>query len=503
MEIRAVKGAIQDAQIDTLILGVTQGDSLDEVTELVDAALSGAIKDLMSGGDFSGKSGEEAILYPRGAIPARRVLLLGLGERDDLSLEVIRRAAANGLRKANAVKAAQVMTLFLYLANIATLSVEATARVIAEGARLALYQYHGQKSDDAPEMTIQTVDLLVFSESDLDAAQAGIDTGLAMAEGVTVTRDLVNLPPNVCTPIHMATIAEQIAKDAGLKVEILDEAKMRELKMGALLAVAQGSDTPPRFIILEHNADKASELDTVVLVGKGVTFDTGGYSLKTRDGMIGMKADMAGGAAVIGAMRAIAALEVPLHVVGLVPAADNMVSGNAYRPQEVVVASNGTSIEVISTDAEGRMLLADALVYAKRYEPSAVIDIATLTGSCMIALGAQAAGLFSDNDALRDVLTKAAEITHERVWPLPVYKEYAKSLESETADTKNSGDRWGGASVAALFLSNFVDYPAWAHLDIAGMAANAKDIPYAPKGATGYGVRLLAEFTRQWSQRSN
>ena len=277
---------------------------------------------------------------------------------------------------------------------------------------------------------------------------------------------------------------------------------MVALKMGALLAVAQGSDTPPRFIILEHNGERADELDTIVLVGKGVTFDTGGYSLKSKEGMARMKTDMAGAAAVIGTMRAIGELGVELHVVGLAPAADNMIGSHAYRPQEVFTASNGVTIEIVSTDAEGRMLLADALVYASRYQPAAVVDIATLTGACAVALGKVAAGLFSTDDALRERLLAAAKASNEKLWPLPLFPEYEKSIESETADIKNSSsDRAAGVGSSATFLKHFVDYPAWAHIDMAGLASDIKDIPYVPeRGASGFGVRLLTEFVRRWKR---
>jgi leucyl aminopeptidase len=297
----------------------------------------------------------------------------------------------------------------------------------------------------------------------------------------------------------MADIAKQLAGEMGFRAGSLDDEDMADLGMGALLAVARGSDTPPHLIVMEHNADHAGELDTIVLVGKGVTFDTGGYSLKSREGMATMKGDMAGAAAVIGAMRAIAALEVPLHVVGLAPAADNMISGHAYRPQEVVIASNGVTIEIISTDAEGRMLLADALVYAGRFQPAAVVDIATLTGTCAAALGGVAAGVFSTDDALLERLQSAAAATAEKLWPLPLFPEYEEAIKSETADVKNSGGRSGGIGSSAIFLRHFTSYPAWAHIDMAGLAFEAKNNPYVPgKGATGFGVRLLTEFVRSW-----
>ena len=371
---------------------------------------------------------------------------------------------------------------------------------MTEGSLLALYDYRGQKTDDVPEAFPQTLELVIQNEGDVPPAEGGVAAGQAIAAGATLTRDLVNLPPNICTPSHLAEAATHVATEVGLNVEVLDQEQMAALGMGALLAVAQGSDAPPHLIILEHNADRADELDTIVLVGKGITFDTGGYSLKSREGMATMKGDMAGAAAVIGTMRAVGALGLPLHVVGLVPAADNMISGHAYRPQEVVTASNGVTIEIISTDAEGRMLLADALVYAGRFESAAVVDIATLTGTCAAALGGVAAGVFSTDEGLRDALIAAGEATAEKLWPLPLFPEYEKAIQSQTADVKNSGGRSGGIGASAIFLKRFVANPVWAHIDMAGLAFDAKDVAYVPgKGATGYGVRLLTEFVREWA----
>jgi leucyl aminopeptidase len=363
-----------------------------------------------------------------------------------------------------------------------------------------LYQYHGQKSSDAPDDLTGKFDLLT---TDVDTANTGINNGKAFAAGTSLARTRINLPPNIVTPVYLAEQAQAMAQEVGLTIQVLEKAQMQALKMGAILGVAQGSDYPPRFIIMEHNADKKDELDTIVLVGKGVTFDTGGYSLKTGDGMASMKADMSGGAAVIGAMRTIAELNPSVHVVGLVPAADNMVSGKAYRPQEVLTASNGKTIEIISTDAEGRLLLADALVYAQRYNPAAVLDIATLTGSMVVALGNATTGFYSNDDIVSEKLTIAGESTNEFAWRLPMHEEYGDSLQSDTADTKNSGGsagRAGGAGVAAHFLNHFVDYK-WAHIDMAGMIENKGKNPYQPKhSAKGYGSRLLAEFVRQWTE---
>jgi leucyl aminopeptidase len=377
----------------------------------------------------------------------------------------------------------------------------ALAQAVSEGALLGLYAYRGQKSGPNPEVFPEHLDLIIQDDKELSEAQQGVSAGQAIAAGVSLTRDLVNLPPNICTPLYMAETAAKTAETVGLRYEALNREQMERLGMGALLGVARGSDTPPRLIILEHNAGRADELATIVLVGKGVTFDTGGYNLKSAESMSRMKGDMAGAGAVIGAMHTIGGLGLPLHVVGLAPASDNMISGHAYRPQEVVTASNGTTIEIISTDAEGRMLLADALVYASRFNPSAVVDIATLTGTCAAALGRIAAGLFSTDDALRESLLAAADATDEKLWPLPLFPEYEKAIESDTADIKNSGGRTGGIGASAMFLKHFVDYPAWAHIDMAGLGFEAQDNPYVPgKGATGYGVRLLTEFVRGWGR---
>ncbi len=505
MEMKVIPGAIQESDADAIVINLFESAQPGGATKVVDDALGGAIGDLIEGGDFSGKAGQVAVLYPRGAIPARRVILAGLGPRDDFDADpadAVRRAAACAIQSARDLKAKRVASI-LHGAGTGGLPVEEAAQAATEGSLLGLYDYRGQKTDDAPNPLPETLELMIFNERDVDAAQRGTDAGLAIAAGVALARDLVNLPPNICTPIYMAEVAGEVAQAVGLRVEVLERKQMEMLKMGALLAVAQGSDAPPRFVILEHNAARADELDSVVLVGKGVTFDTGGYSLKSKEGMSKMKADMAGAAAVIGAMRAIGALDVPLHVVGLAPASDNMISGRAYRPQEVITASNGVTIEINSTDAEGRMLLADALVYAGRFQPAAVVDIATLTGACVTALGGGvAAGLFSTDDTLRDALLAAAGRTAEKLWPLPLFPEYEKSLESDTADIRNSGERTSGVGSSATFLKHFVAYPAWAHVDMAGMAREAKDNPYVPgKGATGFGVRLLTEFVQGWSQR--
>lgn len=507
MDIQIHVKPLIETDCDTILTFLVEGNAgYGGATDAIDKATNGAVTELTDAGDFTGKSGQIAVIYPRGAISAKRVVLVGLGKPEQFSAVALRRAVATGMQHARKIKAKRVATLLVRGGGDNALTVSQSAQAVTEGAVMGLYTYRGQKSDTTPQDEIDEFHILVFNQTDLADAQAGANRGKAYGEGAIMARNLVNTPPNICTPAYLAQRASDMAKAKGLRVEILEEGQMRALKMGALLGVAQGSGAihTPRFIILEHNADKAGTLPTVVLVGKGVTFDTGGYSIKTSEGMIGMKADMGGGGAVISAMSIIADLNVPLHVVGLVPAVENMISDKAYRPQDVLTASNGKTIEIISTDAEGRLILADALVYAKRYNPAAVVDIATLTGSCVVALGKAAAGLFATDDGVVNLLSQAGDFTEERVWRLPLYPEYDKAIESDTADMKNSGGAKNGVGTSAAFLKQFVDYPVWAHVDMAGTMLDAENNPTIPtKGATGYGARLLAYFTELWSQKSS
>ncbi len=500
MQVSLVFQAPHLAQADALILSLYEEEGLHKSPAAADAALGGAIAELLSTGDFTGKAAQVAVLYPRGALPARRLILVGLGKREALSLDGVRRAAALGVQKARELKAKSLASTLHGRGS--ALSAESCAQAYLEGALLGNYQYHGQKSSPPSPDLPESLALVLPEESlgDKEAVERGMKVGQIMGEATCLARTLANLPPNLCTPPYLAETAHQIAQKGGLKIEVLGRPEMEALKMGALLGVARGSAIPPQFIVLEHQPERAAEGKTLVLVGKGVTFDTGGYSLKPADSMVGMKHDMAGAAAVLGAMQAIAALGVPRHVVGLVPATFNLISGEAYLPSEVLTASNGVTIEVISTDAEGRLILADALVYAARYKPAAVIDIATLTGSVVVALGNAAAGLFSTDDQLREALLAAAEATGERLWALPLFSDYEKLIESKVADIKNSGGRQGGASIGAVFLKRFTDYPVWAHIDMAGMMEDLPNNPLYPSGASGYGARLLAEYVRRAAQ---
>ncbi len=497
MNLNVTQGNIQESTADTLIVNL-----FDDVTTpagatgAVDSALNGAISELIANGDLTGKAGEVGVLYPRGAISAKRVLVVGLGKRDKFDLEGVRKAAAAGVKRARDLKARHVATI-VHGAGIAGLDAQAAAQATAEASLLATYQYDAPKQREETPHEIESLTIVEFDKKKVKEIEKGVDTAVAICEGVILARNLVNLPPNVVTPTKMAETAHIIAATHGMHITVGGRKWAREHDMGAFLAVAQGAGEKPKFIVLEHNADR-DDLDTIVLVGKGITFDTGGISIKPADRMGDMKSDMGGAAAVLGAMKVVGALNLPLRIIGITPCTENMPDANAYRPADIITASNGKTIEIINTDAEGRMVLADGLVYAARYNPKAVIDLATLTGACVVALGSgTAAGMFSTDDGLRDKLLAAGTAVHERVWPLPLFPEYRKSIDSDVADILNSGGRFGGVGTSAIFLKEFTDYP-WVHLDIAGMALAEKDNGYIPRGGTGFGVRLLVEFLRNW-----
>lgn len=497
MDVQVNQGSIQDSGADTIIVNLFKGVTAPSgAAGAVDKALNGGISELISSGDIKGNSGEVITLYPRGAIPAKRVLVVGLGKSDGFDLEGVRKAAASAVNQARKLNAKHIATI-VHGGGVGDLSAEKAAQAVVEGSLLALYEIDADKEkSEEDKLSIERLTIVEFDGDKLDAVKAGAKAGQAVAAGVKIARDLVNMPPNVTTPTRMAETATEIAEAHNMKLIIGDRAWAAEHKMGAFLAVAQGAGEEPKFIVLEHNGDR-EDLDTVVLVGKGITFDTGGISIKPSERMGLMKTDMGGAAAVLGAMKVTGLLDIPLRVIGITPCTENMPDANAYRPADVIKASNGKTIEIISTDAEGRMVLADGLVYAGRYKPKAVVDLATLTGACVVALGQTAAGLFAADDTLRDKLVSAGERAHERVWPLPLWEDYKEYIKSDVADVKNSGGRFGGAVTAAIFLKEFTDFP-WAHLDIAGVAYNEKGKHYSPAGATGFGVRLLTEFLRQW-----
>lgn len=496
MKVTVEQGSIQAFQADTVVVNLFAGVKTPSgATGAIDEALDGAISELIETGDVSGNAGECAVLYPRGAIQAKRVLVVGLGTAQEFDVEGVRRAAATAAREARKHNAAHVATI-VHGAGIAGLDAAAAAQATIEGSLLALYRFDAQKQQE-PKHAIERFSVVEYDKDKMAAIQNGVDSALAVIAGVKLARDLVNMPPNVATPTRLAQAAKEIADESDMKIIVGDRSWAAEHDMGAFLAVAKGAGEPPKFIVLEHNGER-DDLETIVLVGKGITFDTGGISIKPSERMGLMKSDMAGAAAVLGAMKSVGLLDLPLRVIGITPCTENMPDAEAYRPADVIKASNGKTIEIISTDAEGRMVLADGLVFAAHYDPAAVIDLATLTGSSVVALGrGMAAALFSNDDSLRDQLMAAADASHERLWPMPLWDGYEEAIKSDVADMKNSGGRMGGVATSAIFLKQFTDYP-WAHLDIAGMAFDEKDKGYLTTGATGYGVRLLLELLRSW-----
>ena len=496
MEICVQSGAIQDVASDLIVVNLFQGvEQPSGATGAVDAALGGAIRDVIASGDFQGKAEQVIVLYTRGAIPARRVMVVGLGPQDQLDLDVVRRAAAISAREARKLGVRNYHSI-VHSGGAGSVAPQDAAQAVVEGSILGAYRFTELKVDRADlESDLESLTLVEYSAGVLDAVRRGAEVGRIVGEAACYARDLVNRPANYVTPTALAGSAREMAESVGLTARVFGEPEMAELGMGALLGVAQGSHEPPTFTILEHNPQR-QDLPAYVIVGKGITFDSGGISIKPSEGMERMKDDMAGAAAVLGTMRAVAQLGLPLRVVGLVPATENLPGSRAYKPGDVLTSMSGLTIEVISTDAEGRLVLADALAYAARYHPRAVIDLATLTGACVVALGNVAAGLMSVDAGLSVALEGAGARTGDKLWRLPLFDEYAEQIKSDVADVKNVGGRPAGAITAGMFLKRFAGVYPWAHLDIAGTAWSEDTKGYRVKGATGFGVRLLVDWLR-------
>ncbi len=462
---------------------------LDEATRRLAAR---AVKE----GLFRGERGEVLPLVGARASDACCVLL-GLGDAKKVDCEALRRAFGALAKRLSRMGGGRVGVGLSSLAlrkALGKFGVESTVQAMTEGLHLGSYRYIEQKSEPGERRRKPTVafEQGERSDADLSAARRGVRRGAVIADAVNGARNLANEPANQLYPEVLARRARSVAKAAGLRCRVLGPRELEKEKMGGVLGVGQGSARPPRLIILEHRPQRAKK--TIVLVGKAVTFDTGGISIKPARGMEDMKFDMAGGAAVIGAMNALARIGPKARVIGLVPSAENHISGSALRPGDVIRSASGKTIEVINTDAEGRLLLADALHYSRRFRPDAVVDIATLTGACLVALGATAAGLMSNDDRLARTIADAAGITGERVWRLPLFDEYYEAVKSQVADLRNSSGRNAGASTAGAFLGHFMRDVPWAHVDIAGVGWSRRSAGYLVPGATGAGVRLLVEW---------
>jgi leucyl aminopeptidase len=457
----------------------------------LDTASQGALRALLAAGDFSGRSGESALLYAPG-VAATRVLVLGLGRTDALDARAVRLACATAARRARELSAG---TLAMALPERVEREPE-LSRAAGEGL-VTGHHRHAAYLSDGGKPALTRVEMLCAGKPGT-AAREALASGVSRGEAVCLARDLASTPGQDLPPVALAERAREVAKRVGARSTILDPAAMERLGMNCVLAVGRGSPHPPRFIELVKEpagGKRAAKSPTVVLVGKGVTFDTGGVSLKPREGMSKMKYDMSGAAAVIGVFASLETLALPFRLVGLIPSAENAIGGRAFKPGDVLRAMDGTTIEVTNTDAEGRLLLADALTYAKRFAPVAVVDLATLTGAMSIALGRHAAGLFTADETLAAELHRAGEATGERLWRMPLWPEFLSEMRGETADLVNSNERReGGSCTAAAFLSHFAHGLPWAHLDIASTAWTYGDRPDAARGPNAFGVRLLVEW---------
>ena len=496
MKINVATGKIEKVKTDGAIILCFDDEKPGKIAERVDKALGGMIARLIKRGDFKPKPGVVHVLYPEGRIAAERLLLVGLGKQSEFTLNRLRQAAgkaAVALRSAGAKEIAVV-------ADELDLDPEELAQALTEGCVLGLYRFLKYKTNEENDrkQDVQALTMLTEATASVKAMQRGVSVGTIIADSTIMARDMVSSPPVDMTPAIVATKAREIAREFGLKLQVLERNHMEKLGMGGILGVSSGSAQPPKFIILEYR--KGGKKPFIALVGKTITFDSGGISIKPAENMDRMKDDMSGGAAVLGALRTAAGLKLPLNIVGLLPATENMPGGRAYKPGDVLRTMSGKTIEILNTDAEGRLILSDALTYACRYKPAVIVDIATLTGACSIALGTEATGMLGTSSVFKQKLREAGEKTDERVWELPLWEEYYDQIKSDIADMKNTGGRAGGTITASALLSKFVQKYPWVHLDIAATAWTDKDRPYTPKGATGIGMRLLTQFLRDYAK---
>jgi len=479
-------GAPERLASGCVVVGVFDKRKLAPAAESLDRAARGKLRDVLKRGDMDGRAGTTRLLTDIPRVAAERVLLVGLGRESEFDAKQYRNAVRTAVNTLIDTGARHIHLCFPEL-HVAGKDMAWKVRHAAIAAADVLYQFEEMKSKKSPARRLRAITFLQAGHG--SSGDRGLVQGRAIAAGMALARDLGNLPANVCTPAFLAEQAIKLGKSWKLAVQVLERRDMERLKMGSLLSVARGSRQPPKLIVVRY--DGAAKGDRpVVLVGKGVTFDTGGISLKPAGDMDEMKYDMCGAASVLGTLRAVAEMKLACNVVGVIPATENMPGGAATRPGDIVTSMSGRTVEILNTDAEGRLILCDALTYAERFKPQAVIDIATLTGACVIALGKVASGLFSNQDALADELLEAGMDSRDRAWRLPLWDDYQEQLKSPFADIANIGGRPAGSVTAACFLARFAESYEWAHLDIAGTAwVSGKN-----KGATGRPVPLLATF---------
>jgi leucyl aminopeptidase len=501
MNITTATTTAEQVKADAIVVGIFKGgrgDALEGPAAALDAALGGALTTMRQEGELSGGANETTVVHTLGKLPAPRVVLVGFGPRAGFGVESARRAAAAGCRVARKAGARQV-ALALWWPELAHLGLGETtaAQAAAEGALFGLYEFKKYKSSTNNNENHKQVEQVTLLGPDEQALSRGVERGRIIGEAVNFCRDLGNEPPNVLTPTELANRAQAMAQTYGLECEILEREQMRELGMGCLLGVAQGSAQPPRFIILRYKGDPEGA-PGLALVGKGITFDTGGISIKPAADMDAMKMDMCGAASVIAAMQAIAQLKPKINVTALAPATENMPGGNAYRPGDILRAMNGKTVEIVNTDAEGRLILADALSYARAHQLSPIVDAATLTGAIVVALGSVRSGLFANDDALARQIVDIGEELGERFWQMPMDEDYDELIKSEIADVRQSVIRREAGSIgAARILLRFAEGAPWAHLDIAATNDFNSTKPYADKGASGVPVRTFVALAER------
>ncbi|MGE0132625.1 MAG: leucyl aminopeptidase [Blastocatellales bacterium] len=488
MEVKADSRQFYEIECDALVVAFFEGEKPEEgALAEINNRSNGVITSLVETGEFTGKSGESAYVHTPGDMKARRLLLLGAGKREEFTTDGVRKMAGTAARTLRGKKARSFATL-----RRSQLPIGDSAQAATEGALISLFDPDKYHTNDKTESRLETM-IMAAPDADLDEVKRAIERGRIIAEAANFAREVINEPANVMTPTELARRAEEVAKDYGLELDVLDEARMKDLGMGSLMGVAQGSAEPAKMIVLTYTP-KTPSPETIAIVGKGVTFDTGGISIKPSDGMEKMKYDMAGGATTIGAMRAIAQLKPSVNVIGIVPAVENMPGGRAQRPGDVVRAMTGKTIEVINTDAEGRLILADAVAYARKLGATKIIDLATLTGAVSIALGDVYVAVLGSDQAWIDQVMAAGKKAGEKIWQLPLDKEYREQIKSEIADIKNVGGRKAGTITGAYFIREFVEDTPWAHLDIASTAWNENGKPHLAVGPTGVCLRTLVNL---------
>jgi leucyl aminopeptidase len=509
MKVKVKRGRIDQTGDQAIILAHFEDQKkLTGLVKTIDERLSGMISHLLKNKDFVGRLNQTAIIYTQGKLPTPRIILVGLGKsaefdwngQGDACLDKLRQVFASAGRRAKELRIKSFSTM-VFPAGLNGMDLIQTSQAIVEGILLSNYQMDQYKTTKE-EKSLEGFTIVEEDREKIEAIKKGTHLGEIFSRATNFARDLANQPSNILTPTRLSLEAKKLAKENNLRCKILSLPQIKRMKMNSFLAVASGSKEPPQLIILQYlpsrGLSKAKKYDTLVLVGKGITFDSGGLSIKTTEEMLEMKGDMTGGAVVMSTISAAAKLKFPLNLIGIIPAAENLPSGTALKIGDIITSHSKKTIEILNTDAEGRLILADALSYAKVFKPDAILDIATLTSAIKIALGTVCAGVFGNHEKLKSKMIRAGQKTGERVWELPLWDDYQEFIKSDLADIKNVGGKPGAAIIAARFLQNFVgDYP-WVHVDIAGVDFKEKEYSYHPKGAAGFGARLLLQFLRDW-----